>query len=48
MCGDKLAPVNLMLGKLGTTGHQFSGIQFTSPNSFPLCAVKTELNNDQI
>ena len=37
-----------LLGKLGTTGHKFSGIQFTSPNYFPLCAVKTESNNDQI
>ena len=38
----------ILLGKLGTSGHQFSGIQFTSPNSFPLYAVKTESNNDQI
>ena len=41
-------PQQYLLGKLGTTGHQFSGIQFTSPNYFPLYAVKTESNNDQI
>ena len=43
-----LVYINYMLGKLGTTEPQFSGIQFTSPNYFPLYAVKTESNNDQI
>ena len=37
-----------LLGKLGKTKPQFSGIQFISPNYFSFCAVKTESNNDQI
>ena len=48
MCCDSIIRKNFMLGKLGTTEYQFNGIQLTSPNYFPLFAVKTESNNDQI
>jgi len=40
-----------LLGKLGTTNQINSAeynSEFTSPNPFPLCAVKTESNNEQI